>query len=391
MNILYWLENFPKLSETFVTNEIREFRRRGHTVAVYSQHSPDPIPDDLSDLDHYTAPDPFDIPPVEAVMKTRWWSLLHGSFLSDPLPSLNPLRQLYTLFHVEHGSKFINSLPYNIDHVHGHLMFTPQISANYISRNINVPHSVWGHANDLYAFDHEPTHRYLLENCDLVLAPCEYNRHIIQSLVSPAEAPNVDVVPAGFNTAFEPTDGYVQGRILSVSRHVEKKGIKYGLDAISKLPDSFDIDYHIASDGPLTEDLKEYAASLDITDQVSFLGRVSIQRLEREFDEAQLFLLPAVIARNGDRDAAPVAIKEAMSMKTPIVSTVVGGIPELVNEQTGYLVKPRNVPELSEALEIGLCTSSSKKGRAAYEEVQSHRIEKTVDQLEEKFEDLASA
>lgn len=388
MNILYWLENFPKLSETFVTNEIRELRRRGHTVAVYSHFSPDPLPDDLADIDHYIAPDPTAISSLREVPKSLYRGLLISEFHRQALPTSNPARKLYILFHASKGKQFIESLPYEIDHIQGHFMFTPQVAASYLSNLLDVPHTVWGHANDLYEFDHEPTHQYLIEYCDELIAPCMYNAHVLRSLTSAVDSPSISVIPAGFDdSSYVPTDGYIEGRILTVARHVEKKGIRYGLDALESLPDEIQFHYHIASDGPLTDDLKRYAESLGISDQVTFLGRISDSKLKTELDEAHLFLLPAVVARSGDRDATPVSIKEAMAMETPVISTIVGGIPELVSDETGYLVKPRNVPELTTAIKQGL-TSPPERGEEARQTVKSHAIKHTVDQLEALFSTL---
>jgi len=84
---------------------------------------------------------------------------------------------------------------------------------------------------------------------------------------------------------------------------------------------------------------------------VSILGHVTDERLIQELDEAEVFLLPCVIASDGDRDGIPVALMEAMAMETVPVSTTVSGIPELIDHETnGLLVDPGDVDELSAVL-----------------------------------------
>ena len=84
---------------------------------------------------------------------------------------------------------------------------------------------------------------------------------------------------------------------------------------------------------------------------MSILGHVSDEQLIQELDEAEVFLLPCVIASDGDRDGIPVALMEAMAMETVPVSTTVSGIPELIDHETnGLLVEPGDVAGLAKVL-----------------------------------------
>ncbi|ELY25432.1 glycosyltransferase [Halogeometricum borinquense DSM 11551] len=198
---------------------------------------------------------------------------------------------------------------------------------------------------------------------------------------------DVNVVPACFDAnKFEPTEGHIENRILTVARHVEKKGIEYALRSIANIDTK--VDYRVIGTGPRTEYLKELTEDLKIKDQVSFLGRVSDERLKREMDEAQLFLLPCVVAKNGDRDGVPVSIKEAMAMKTPPVTTTVSGIPEIVDESCGYLSPPKDVESLCNSIKEGLNSRSNDIGRNAQQRIQSHKSEKVVDDLIKIFHEL---
>ncbi|WP_435349110.1 glycosyltransferase [Haloarchaeobius sp. HRN-SO-5] len=384
MNVLYHLAAFPTYSQTFVTNEIRELRNRGHEVAVFAHSSEDDVPEDLSDIDYHVAP-----PRSLSGVLTLSPSHFDPRLLRRRFRSLSPLRQAYAFYYAILELEFVSSLPYDVDHVHGHFLSTPQIPPSLVAGALGVPHTVTAHAHDLYKFDHEPTRQHLYRHCDRIISISEYNRRFMTD--EAAVDVDVDVIPAGFDAdQYQPTDSHVPGRILTVARHVPKKGIRYAIEAVAALDDPA-IEYHVASDGPLTPDLKALATDLGVSEQVEFLGRISDAQLRREYDEAHLFVLPCVVTEEGDRDGLPVAIKEAMAMQTPVVTTTVSGIPELVSDDCGYLVPPRDVDALAEALSAGLSSDPAPFGARARERVGAHDVEETTAQLLRSISELQDA
>ncbi|MCG7848649.1 MAG: glycosyltransferase, partial [ANME-2 cluster archaeon] len=108
-------------------------------------------------------------------------------------------------------------------------------------------------------------------------------------------------------------------------------------------------------------------------DYVQFRGDVSDSELMRCYEDADMFILPCIIAENGDRDGIPVAMMEAMAMGLPVVSTDVSGIPELVGEGvSGMLVPPKDEKAIADAI-IKICKDGDlrvgmgKKGRRIIE------------------------
>ena len=123
------------------------------------------------------------------------------------------------------------------------------------------------------------------------------------------------------------------------------------MDAIGRLDDRDDLEYHIVGSGPQESMIRARIEEHGIEDTVSLLGHVSDERLIRELDQAELFVLPSVVAADGDRDGIPVALMEAMAMETIPVSTMVSGIPELiVHRENGLLVEPGDSEELAEVI-----------------------------------------
>jgi glycosyltransferase involved in cell wall biosynthesis len=132
-----------------------------------------------------------------------------------------------------------------------------------------------------------------------------------------------------------------------------------------------------------------------IEDHVEFLGHVPDERLKKELSEASVFILPCVIAEDGDRDAMPVVLKEAMASETACVSTTVSAIPELItNGLDGLLVPQKEPEELASAIQELLDNPEKRKKIAENgSETVYNRfdISDSVDTLTDVFESLQTS
>jgi glycosyltransferase involved in cell wall biosynthesis len=130
--------------------------------------------------------------------------------------------------------------------------------------------------------------------------------------------------------------------ILFLGRIGERKGAFDLLKAASLV--NIDFELIMAGDGEISE-AKALAKSLRICDQISFPGWLRGQEKNSALSRARVFALPS------HNEGVPMAILEAMSWGIPVVTTPVGGIPEVVlNNVHGLLVSPGNVSELAAAL-----------------------------------------
>ena len=143
-------------------------------------------------------------------------------------------------------------------------------------------------------------------------------------------------------------------RIISVGRLVEKKGIEYAVRALERVRhDHPDLkwSYDVAGDGPRLPQLQALAAELQIGDRVHFLGALPHTQILEAVGQSDIFLLPSVTASNGDVEASPVVISEAMASGLPIIATRHSGIPELVcHNKSGLLAAERDVEGLAQHL-----------------------------------------
>lgn len=145
-------------------------------------------------------------------------------------------------------------------------------------------------------------------------------------------------------------------RILSIGRIVEKKGFEYALRAVAKLVAAGDaVEYRVAGDGPLLDDLRRLSETLGVADRVRFLGWQRPSAVSELLRDSDILLAPSVTGADGDMEGIPVALMEAMAAGTLVVSTEHSGIPELVEHgSTGWLAPERDVEALAAAVRAAI-------------------------------------
>lgn len=182
---------------------------------------------------------------------------------------------------------------------------------------------------------------------------------------------NVDVEWSPYGTTLETGTGNAEPhaingkfKILFVGRHIERKGIRYLIEAAKYLPrESFEI--RIVGVGDLTDELKKLAANViarNVSDEaiqggsaalpaeIIFTGKLSPEALANEYKTANVFTLPAIVDSKGDTEGLGVVLIEAMELGLPIVASNVGGIPDVVIDgETGILVPEKDPEALANA------------------------------------------
>lgn len=350
MNVLYYLDWFPKLSQSFILNEIYYLSQQGHNVAVFALNEPDADVEhaELNEIDIDVGyADPVS---VRSVPRSLFDSVFDER-TSAEWDLTDPKRTFGVRFLMKQCVEFIDTLEYDVDHVHAHFLRWNKIPAVRIASELGVSSSLTTHAYDLYASPDEETLRTTCDAFDTILTISEYNKQFLNVEVDPDA--DIEVIRMGIRTEkFEPITDDTDPHLLTISRFVEKKGIEYALQAVSRCVDDHpQLEYRLIGSGPRRERYERIIDRLGIQDNVTFLGSVSDEQLIRELDRARGFLLPCVVAKDGDRDGIPVAIMEAMAMETPAISTYVSGIPELIeNGENGYLIPSRSITDLAFAI-----------------------------------------
>ncbi|EMG26701.1 glycosyltransferase [Listeria fleischmannii] len=152
---------------------------------------------------------------------------------------------------------------------------------------------------------------------------------------------------------FQPRELNQNGlRLLIVARLTEKKGIEDAIKALSYLENRYKgLELHIIGDGSEKSKLQQLASHLKIEDKVLFHGFMDQLQVKEQFKKSDIFLLPSVEASDGDMEGIPVSLMEAMAQGKPVISTFHSGIPEIIShKETGLLVKEHDPEELAEAI-----------------------------------------
>jgi glycosyltransferase involved in cell wall biosynthesis len=197
-----------------------------------------------------------------------------------------------------------------------------------------VPYSLTVHAVDLYK--PMPALPRVLTTAIAVVAMTEYNAALLRSKygVSPRLIRfGINLSPGNVRRDHAPPV------VLTVGRNVPKKG----LDVVCRVAQNFDRPARFV-----------LYSNLSPVESVEVHGLVAHADVLAAMASAHVFLLPCRVAPDGDMDGLPVVIVEAMAAGLPVITTPVSGIPELVDEQVGWLVPPDNVDATAQALREAL-------------------------------------
>jgi glycosyltransferase involved in cell wall biosynthesis len=375
MRIVYLLRSYPRLSQTFVTNEIAALERLGVPVELFSMTRAD-------DGAAQASREPVRARPryLEPALRRPRRIILaeHALFALR-----RPLRYAWTASYVLRrrdldtgyttGSRFqgfvqavylARTLAAERGgrlHLHSHFAHDPTMVAYLVGRLTGTPYSFTAHARDLY----ETPVRTLTErvqSATAVVTCCGANAAYLRQVV-PASDRKVQVIHHGVDaTLFRPGRGSSSPPlVLSAGRLVAKKGFPDLVRACALLgPDAR---CHILGDGPMQAELAQLVAELGLEKRVRLGGGFTQADLARELRGAAVFALTPVVTAAGDRDGIPNVLLEAMATATAVVATDVGGIPEVVVDgRTGLLCPAGDVERIASSLALLLADHRLRAG-----------------------------
>jgi glycosyltransferase involved in cell wall biosynthesis len=379
MRIGYVLDLFPSVYQTFVLDEILQLERGGIEIEIFSLQVPSAAHLRHSRLQHLQAPVQY----LPSPAGDPWGHILANCALlvRSPLRYLQALALalrypgrivLLSFLRGVYLSRLLSAR--RAQHLHAHFALGANVVAMLAARFCDLPFSFTTHAVDLFA---RPVWLCRsLQAARFAVTISRYNRDFIAQACSDDLAEKVHVIHAGiapraFVMGHRPTAE--RPRILSVGRLVEKKGHRYLIEALAELRQhGYDFEAIIAGEGPERPVLTRLIAEHDLAGQVRLLGAVTQDRVRQLYAESDIFVLPCIVARDGDRDGIPVSLMEAMASGLPVVSTRVSGIPELVtHEQEGLLVEQGNITGLAVTMArlLADATARERLGRAGREKI----------------------
>jgi glycosyltransferase involved in cell wall biosynthesis len=363
MRIVYIVRRFPKLSETFVLNEVREVLRQGDEVTVVSlaePHADEPRHPGAEAVLPRTVYGPRGEARVRRLALAGARALLRRPRRAWPAlawAARAALRERTTGHLKQFGEAawLLSRLPADVDHVHAHFAHAPATAALLLARLLGRPFSFTAHANDIYTLTTPQLLRAKIAEARFVATVSDATHADVAQAAPADDRAKVVVVRNGIDRRrFAPRAEEPRGApvVLCVSRLVEKKGVDTLIEACARLAArGVDLRLEVMGDGPLRGALEERARALGVAGRVALLGNVDQAAVLAGYRRASVLALACRHAESGDRDGLPVALVEAMAAGLPVVSTPISGIPEVVRDgESGLLVAPDDADALAGAI-----------------------------------------
>jgi glycosyltransferase involved in cell wall biosynthesis len=357
------VKGYPRLSETFIAQEILGLERRGLALTIVSlRHPTDPAVHEMHRqiqapslyLPEYLYQEP-------ARVLRAWWGVRRW-------PTYKAARRLWRRDlrrdpTSNRGRRFgqalvlAHELPSDVGLLYAHYLHTPASVARYAAVLCGLPWCASAHAKDIWTTPAwEQAEK--LRDCTWATTCTAAGAAHLRALAPDAElmlthhgvdasrfaAPQRTLGPDG-------RDPDRPVRLLGVARLVPKKGIEVLLAALAALPPELHWRYEHVGGGPLRDALTALAGRLGLADRIAWRGALPHDRVVDAYRAADLFVLASRIAPDGDRDGLPNVLLEAGALELPVVASRVGAVPELIEDGVnGRLVPPDDPAALAEAL-----------------------------------------
>ncbi|MFY7962638.1 MAG: glycosyltransferase family 4 protein [Elsteraceae bacterium] len=400
MTVAFVVKGYPRLSETFVAQEIHGLERRGIDIALYSLRHPTdktahPLIQEIRAPVDYLPEYLHDAPGQVLAAWTR--QRRRPGYPAARAAWLRDLARDRTRNRVRRFGQALvlaDRLPPSVTHLHAHFIHTPASVARYAATILGLPWTASAHARDIWTSpDWELSEK--LADCRWAVTCTRIGRDHLASL-----SPRPDSVHLAYHGLdlgrFPPVDRAPPGddsslRLLSVCRLVEKKGVDDLIDALARLPASIDWRLTHIGGGPLKEAMAARAAAHGIAGRIEWRGAQAQGAVLAAYRAADLFVLASRIAGDGDRDGLPNVLMEAQSQGVACVATAVSAIPELIAPDTGVLVRPADPVALADAIQA-LAEDPERRralGEAGQRRVRTHfSADGGLDWLAERFRGL---
>ncbi|MBZ6076311.1 glycosyltransferase family 4 protein [Microvirga puerhi] len=401
------VKGYPRLSETFIAQEILALEQRGLELEIWSLRHPTEkamhpmnraIRAKVTYLPEYLYEEPI------RVLKGAFWSLRQRRFGALMRAFWADLKRDFTPNRVRRlGQAFVmgRELSPEVGHLHVHYLHTPASVVRYAALLTGRSWTFSAHAKDIWTTPDWEKREKLAEARWGVTCTAEGARHL--QALSPTPD-HVSLVYHGLDLSRFPeapqshaqrdgSDPADPVRIVSIGRAVAKKGFGDLLKALAALPPDLHWRFVHVGGGELLDSLKAQAKRDSIADKVAFLGPKAQPDVVALLQQADIFTLPSRKARSGDQDGLPNVLMEAASQKLAIVASDFAGIPEFIRDDIeGALVPPGDWEALSNALNL-LAREPERRisyGAAAFERLRrDFSMDGGIDMLEERFRTIS--
>ena len=392
------LKGYPRLSETFIAQELLELQNRGHRFDIWSLRQPydggrtHPIHDQITAGLHYLPEYLYQQP----MRLFRAWRQVRG--LSGYRSARAQWRRDYARDRTSNRGRrwgqaiiLAAELPAETELLYAHFLHTPGSVTRYAAMIRGIPWGFSAHAKDIWTIP-EWEKREKIADAKFGVTCTGSGAQHLQDLDDTKDT--IDLVYHGLDlkrfpappAEWPPEQPFT---LLSVGRLVEKKGYDILLEALAMLPPSVNWQLIHIGGGALARQMENRALDLGLSDRIDWRGKQNQTEVIAAMRQAHLFVLPSRIAGDGDRDGLPNVLMEAASQHLPILSTEVSAIPEFITDGVhGTLVPPGDADALGRAMADLIYDQGAraKHAGAAFERLKSDfGVTAGIDKLERRL------
>lgn len=332
----YVLRAFPRLSETFILNEILSLRAIGVDVRIAALEQVE------GGRRH---------PEAERLMpEVTWLSTGARRPRRRRGPLVPPGAEARWAAAGESWAPALRA--WGVTHVHAHFAGPAATAAAFAAEAAGASYSFTAHAKDI--FSERVNWEWVAplgERAGAVVTVCDYNKRFLRRRMPGAR---IERIYNGVDPSFWRPAGRrrAAGPVVAVGRLVRKKGFHVLLDAIARLRDrGMRVPVVIVGEGAERGSLERQALALGLGRLASFAGACTQDEVRAILRRASLVALPCVVDHDGNQDALPTVLLEAGACAVPAVATRVAGVPEIVlHGRTGLVVEPDDARALAAAI-----------------------------------------
>ncbi|MEK0162391.1 glycosyltransferase family 4 protein [Phaeobacter sp. A36a-5a] len=358
------VKGWPRLSETFIAQELVALEAAGHSFEIWSLRHPTdikrhPLHEKLSAAVHY-------LPEYLYQEPDRVWSARQQAQAMPGYqtayriwrqdlrrdPSRNRIRRF------GQACVLAAEMPEQVLGLYAHFLHTPSSVARYAAIMRGLPWSFSAHAKDIWTSPEWELKEKLATATHGAAfgATCTgFGAKHLQALSDRTD--RVDLIYHGLDLSRFPSPPQRRWRapgdplhLMSVGRLVEKKGFDRLIAALALLPSSLDWHWTHIGGGDLKDLLRGMAEDLGVVDRITWRGACDQPEVISAMRACDIFVLPSRIASDGDRDGLPNVLMEAASQRLPILSTAVSAIPEFIENGTHGVLSQDTPEALAEAI-----------------------------------------
>src|SRR6478609_5041337 len=383
----YLFERFPSFGQTFCYREVAELDRQDIAVPIFSIRTPKDEPP--QDWDRRIVERVQYLPEekglLDEVRRAQGKQTLSAGIVAalDEWGRRTDFLRLYQAIYVG-----LRLRQMGIDHVHAHFAGTAARTSFWINKFFPITFSFTAHANDIFSpRQFEIALDKLVGTARVIVTETDYAARFLRHRFSHC-ADHVHRIYNGLDLAeFGRSDfSSTPPLIIAVGRLIPKKGFGDLIRACALLAEHGKLfRCEIIGEGPLKDELRRQIDELGLQNNVVLTGAKPQTQLRGRLAAANVFVLPSLIDPDGGMDNLPTVIMEAMATGLPVVSTSIGGIPEMIIEnETGFLVQPSDAAAMADAIQNVIYdpSSAAKLGQSGYERARTlFSIDKNVREL----------